>query len=109
LRLGVVGLATIVVVAVRDPATDVAPVSGYGCAWSADGRVVYFVGRDPRERSVGVWRVPAEGGSARLVVRFDDPSRPWHLYGFRVHGSRFYFTVGDEQSDIWMTEVVGSR
>jgi hypothetical protein len=98
-----------VVVTVRDLATDVAPDSGYGCDWSADGRVVYFVGRDPRERSVGVCRVPAAGGTARLVVQFDDPSRPWHPYGFRVHGRRFYFKVGDEQSDMWMTEVEGSR
>jgi hypothetical protein len=26
-----------------------------------------------------------------------------------VHGNRFYFTLGDPQSDVWMTEVTGSR
>jgi serine/threonine-protein kinase len=98
-----------VVVAVRDPTTDVAPVGCYACVWSADSRLVYFVARDPREASFGIWSVPAEGGTAQLMVRFDDPSRPWHPFGLRVHRSRFYFTVGDERSDIWMTEVVGSR
>jgi Tol biopolymer transport system component len=98
-----------VVLEVRGPTTDVSPVGCSACAWSADGRVVYFVGRDPRDRSVGIWSVPAAGGVPRLTVRFDDPSRPWNQFGFRVHGSRFYFTVGDRQSDVWMTEVTGSR
>jgi hypothetical protein len=26
-----------------------------------------------------------------------------------IHGDRFYFTVSDEQSDIWMTELIGSH
>jgi eukaryotic-like serine/threonine-protein kinase len=95
-----------VVMSVRDPATDVTPVL---YAWSADGRAVYFVGRDPNDQSVGIWSVPAAGGTPRLTVRFDDPARPWHQFGFRVRDSRFYFTVGDRQSDIWTTEVAGAR
>jgi hypothetical protein len=39
------------------------------------------------------------------VVRFDDPTRPWHRFGFRVRGEQIYFTLGDLQSDIWVTEV----
>jgi len=98
-----------VVLSVRNPATDVAPVGWWWCAWSADGRVVYVVGRDPSDQRVGIWSVLAAGGVPRLMVRFDDPFRSWHPYGFRVHGSRFYLTVGDRQSDVWTTEVVGSR
>jgi hypothetical protein len=45
----------------------------------------------------------------RLAVRFDDPSRPWHRFTFRVHGGRFYFTVGDRESDVWMREITGAR
>ncbi len=48
-------------------------------------------------------------GTPRLTARFDDPSRPWHPFGFRVHDSGFYFTVGDRQSDVWTTEVMGAR
>jgi Tol biopolymer transport system component len=97
-----------VVLAVHDPATDVVPsTDDYG--WSADGQVAYFLGRDPRNGSMDVWRVPAAGGTPRVVVRFDDPARTWHRDGFRVHRGRLYFTAGDEQSDIWMTEAGGSR
>jgi Tol biopolymer transport system component len=90
-----------VVMTVRTPATDVAPVGPYAYGWSADGQVVYFVGRDPRDRSVGIWSVPPTSGTPRLTVTFDDPSRPWHPYGFGVHGGGLYFTVGYLKSYVW--------
>jgi dipeptidyl aminopeptidase/acylaminoacyl peptidase len=81
----------------------------YGASLSRDGRFVYYLGRDAADQKPGLWRLPAAGGAPRLMVRFDDPSkhmpRPW----FRVQGSRFYFRVADEQSDIWTTELLGSR
>ncbi len=95
-----------VLLSVRDSSTDVAPVGFVG--WSAHGRAVYFLGRDPGDQSVGVWSVPATGGVPRLTAKFDDPSRPWHPFGFRVRNSRFYFTVGDRQSDLWTTDLVDS-
>jgi len=49
--------------------------------------------------------VPVAGGSPHIAVNFDDPTRPWHRFGFRVRGNRFYFTLGDVQSDIWVTEL----
>jgi hypothetical protein len=45
------------------------------------------------------------GGAPRIVLRFDDPARPWHRYGFRGFRDRIYFTVGDRQSDIWVAEL----
>jgi serine/threonine-protein kinase len=98
-----------VLLAVRDPSQEVAPFNPYVCDWSADGRTVYFIGRDPNDGILGVYGVPAAGGPVRLAVRFDDPARRWHQSGFRVLGGRFYFTVGDLQSDVWTTEIVGSR
>ncbi len=94
-----------VLMVVRNPSTDPAPVSPYVVAWSADGQGVYFVGRDPRTRVVHVYRVLVNGGSPRLAVEFDDPTRPWHRNGLDVQGRRFYVTLGDRQSDVWMTEV----
>jgi hypothetical protein len=76
--------------------------------WSEDGRFIYYLRRDPAHRSAGIWRIPAAGGAARLVVQFDTPSRPAGV-GFRVRGGQFYFTLSDQQSDIWITDVVGSR
>jgi Tol biopolymer transport system component len=72
-------------------------------AWSSNGGTVYFLSAD--STGINVYSVPASGGSARIAVRFDDPRRPWHRYGFEVFRDRFYFTVGDQQSDIWVADV----
>ncbi len=71
--------------------------------WSSDGRTVYYVGADSGGTTINA--VPVTGGKPRVVLRFDDPTRPWHRYGCRVFGDRFYFTVGDRQSDIWIAEL----
>jgi Tol biopolymer transport system component len=85
------------------------PKPGTIWTWSADGRFIYYVGQDPADKRAGILRVPAAGGPARLTVWFDKPSgvliRPW----FKVQGSRIYFAQGDPQSDVWVTEVLGSR
>jgi hypothetical protein len=46
--------------------------------------------------------VPATGGVSRLLVRFDDPTRQHIKYGFSTDGRTFYFTVGSQESDIWV-------
>ncbi|MEO8450923.1 MAG: hypothetical protein ABI647_14090, partial [Gemmatimonadota bacterium] len=74
--------------------------------WSSDGLTVYYLGVD--SVSTSIFAVPMSGGRPRLAVRFDDPTRPWHRYGFRVFHDRFYFTIGDRESHIWVGEV-GSR
>jgi serine/threonine-protein kinase len=71
--------------------------------WSANGRLVYYLFADSSGFSVRA--VSASGGTPRVAVRFDDPTRPWHRFGFRVRGGRFYFTLGDLQSDIWVADV----
>ena len=72
--------------------------------WSADGRTVYHVSEDSG-RAVAIVGSPADGGPARVVVRFDDPTRPWHRYGFRVRAGRMFFTLGNRESDIWVTNI----
>ncbi|HKU60072.1 MAG TPA: DPP IV N-terminal domain-containing protein, partial [Gemmatimonadales bacterium] len=89
------------------PRSDsMAPRAAY-LAWSADSRTVYYLAPGPGE--TGIWAVPAVGGPSVLTVRFDDPNRPWHRYGFSARGGRFYLTIGDRQSDIWAAEVEASR
>ena len=76
--------------------------------WSADGRTVYYLAFDATgARSISA--VPTTGGTPRVVVRFDDPTRPWHRYGIRVHGGTFYLTIGDLQSDIWVAAIESRR
>lgn len=48
-----------------------------------------------------------EGGIPRLLVRFDDPTRPSSRAEFATDGKRFYFTVQERESDIWRMELVG--
>jgi serine/threonine-protein kinase len=99
-----------IVLPVRDPATEVAAIGFEAYAWSPDGRVIYFVGRDPRDQAVGVYRLPAAGGVPQLAVRFDDPTHRWHrTTGLRVRGARFYLNLGDQQGDLWMVELAESR
>jgi serine/threonine-protein kinase len=71
--------------------------------WSEDGRTLYYLAIDPAERAT-IWSVPVGGGTPKLLVRFDDPTREWHRFGFKTRRGRFYFTVGDRQSDVWMAE-----
>jgi Tol biopolymer transport system component len=99
-----------VLLTVRDPATDLGPAGFDGWTWSADGRTIYFVGREPRDPGVAIWRLPAAGGIPRPVMRFDDPNHPWfRAGGIRVRGDRFYFNLGDQQSDVWTAEIEDSR
>jgi Tol biopolymer transport system component len=73
--------------------------------WSQDGRVIYFLGSEPNSPGVGIWSILATGGEPRLAARIT-ASR---TNAIRVHRERLYYTAGDQQSDIWMMEVEGSR
>ena len=42
-------------------------------AWMPDSRTLLYMAYDHR-RQGSIWAVPAEGGTPRLLVRFDDPS-----------------------------------
>jgi hypothetical protein len=75
--------------------------------WSEDGQNVYFLRPDPNDHGVNVWSVRATGGKPRLEARISQ--QPSRSYGFRVHGGKFYLTIGDQQSDIWMAEVEAPR
>jgi serine/threonine-protein kinase len=83
--------------------------SGLAWGFSPDGRFVYYVGQDPETQRTAIWHVPSGGGPRRPLVWFDNPSGSLGRSVLRVRGNRFYFSHGDPQSDIWMTEVTGSR
>ena len=79
------------------------PLPQYGI-WSIDSRTIYFKAADA-ERRASIWAVPAEGGTPRLLVRFDDPQRPSLRREFASDGTRFFFTIAQDESDIWVAEV----
>ena len=49
--------------------------------------------------------MPATGGSPRLLMRFDDPARPSLRREFATDGARFYFTIAQDESDVWVVEI----
>ncbi len=69
--------------------------------WSADPNVIYFKGRDAARRG-GIWSLHVGGGAPRLLLRLDDPSRPSDRPDFATDGRRFFFTIDDRQSDVWI-------
>jgi Tol biopolymer transport system component len=73
--------------------------------WSKDGRFIYYKAYD-RDRNSTIWSAPVAGGPARLLVRFDDPSRRSLRREFATDGVRFYFTVARYESDIWTMEIL---
>jgi Tol biopolymer transport system component len=72
--------------------------------WSADSATIYYKAYD-RDRQSSIWAVPVAGGTPRLLVRFDDPSRRSLRREFATDGQRFYFTIARDESDIWMAEL----
>ena len=74
--------------------------------YAPDGSRIYFRGTvgsiNPR---FSIWELPASGGTAREVIRFDDP---YHLplYGsFGTDGQRLFFTLDERESDIWVADI----
>jgi Tol biopolymer transport system component len=87
---------TIYVPGLGDPPAELA-------IFAADGRELYFKSHDASGRAA-LWSIPAEGGRPRLLVRFDDPARASNRFEFATDGKRFFFTIEDRQSDIWVAD-----
>jgi Tol biopolymer transport system component len=73
--------------------------------WLADGSRLYFLAANASDQIAGIWSVDPLTGVARQHARFDDPSRPWHRYGFQPFADRLYLTLGERESDIWAAEI----
>jgi Tol biopolymer transport system component len=80
--------------------------------WAPDGRTVYMKAFDA-QGTASLWAlpagcVPADGagcGAPRLLVRFDEPHRPARRPEFATDGARFYFTLAERESDLWLVEL----
>jgi len=76
--------------------------------WSRDG-TIYFKAGDHEGRA-SIWALAPTSGRPRLLVRFDDPARPSYWPpGWATDGSRFYFSINDRQSDIYVAELHGLK
>ena len=63
------------------------------------GRPIYFRNR------TGIWSVPASGGEPRMLVRFGDPSRVPLRWEWSTDSERFYFTLTEYETDVWVMEL----
>ena len=75
--------------------------------YARDGRTMYVDGTH-RDGRVGVWALPLQGGSARLVVASDDPALAWPAFvgsPISVGRDRLYLTVSEYESDIWVAKL----
>ncbi len=52
---------------------------------------------------VKVW---GKGGKSKLLVRFDNPLRKSLRIEYSTDGSSFFFTLTDNQSDIWVMDLI---
>ena len=72
------------------------------------GRTVLYKAFDAEGRS-SIWSISAKGGVPRLLVHFDDPARPSSRPEFATDGKRFFFTLGQRQSDVWTVDLIPAR
>jgi hypothetical protein len=81
-----------------------AGIAGAG-PWSTDSRHFYTAVRE-RDGTSSIWQIPVDGDPERRVLHFTDPARQLYRSTFDVFGDRFYFTIGDRQSDVWTMELI---
>jgi TolB protein len=82
-------------------------IAGAG-PWSPDSRHFYTAARE-RDGTSSIWQIPVNGDAERRVLHFTDPARQLYRSTFDVFGDRFYFTIGDRQSDIWTMSLKHSQ
>jgi Tol biopolymer transport system component len=70
--------------------------------FSDDGRTLYFKSRNEKTQSQ-IWAVPATGGTPRLIVEFGD--RPSTRTDLGAGQGRFFFTIDERRSNIWVADV----
>ena len=72
--------------------------------WGSDPSVVYYRATSP-DGEIGFWVVPVSGGTPRLLLRLDDPSRASLHSRFATDGKHIYFTVDSYEADVWIAEL----
>ena len=72
-------------------------------AWSSDSRTLYFKSHDPKGNA-SFWSIPVTGGQPKLLIRFDDPTRPSYRPEWSIGSGRMYFPINERQSNVWVMD-----
>jgi Tol biopolymer transport system component len=70
-----------------------------------DGRTYYTKHFDAMGRAV-LFSLPLRGGPPTMLARFDDLARPSNRFDFAVGGGRFFFTIEDRRSNVWIADIM---
>jgi TolB protein len=71
-------------------------------SWSGDGQTVYY--RALNSQGTSFWSVPVSGGEPILLVRRFHPG-VYHPPFYASGAGRFFFTLTEHESDIWVMEL----
>ena len=71
--------------------------------WGRDGTL--FFSMNQADGLGSIWSARPEGGTPRLLVRFDPILHGFYRGSFDVGHGRFFFPTDDRQSDIWVMEI----
>jgi len=74
------------------------------CAWSLDGRTIYYIAQD-RLSNVSIWAVPYSGGKPELKIVFDDPFQRLGLFNFSTDGQQIFFSLRMNESNVWIMDL----
>ena len=79
------------------------PRAGY-LAIGEDRRTYYTKHFDSMGRA-SLFALPLSGGPPTELIRFDDLLRPSSRFDFAVGGGRYFFTLDERRSNIWIADV----
>jgi len=85
------------------------PDAGVGWAFSGDSRFIYYLSRGSAGERSGILRVAVNGGASVPVAWYDGPPGGFSRSVLRVRTDRIYVSIGDPQSDVWVTEIATTR
>ena len=72
--------------------------------WSPDGRHLYIPARE-RDGTSAIWQTAYGGDTERRLIWLKDPQRQLFRTTVSMTATRFYFPIGDRQSDVWTMEL----
>ena len=78
-------------------------------AWSEDSRTLYGTAYDRALDRVAIVAMAVADARLRVLAYADIPRGQQYGAGFAVRNGRNYFTLTDDNSDIWVGEVTTSE